>query len=85
VPFGKLVVLIINCALIVMDSGPLVLTCAGLEESVAVTVKLYDPGTVGVPLIAPVAPFSVKPVGSPPEARLHVTAPLPPVACSVCE
>ena len=36
------------------------------EESTALTVKLNVPELVGVPVIAPVAGFRVKPAGSPP-------------------
>jgi len=40
---------------------------------------------VGVPLIAPLDGFSVKPVGSEPEVRLQVYGVIPPVAFSVAE
>jgi hypothetical protein len=52
-------------------------------ESVARAVKLKIPEEVGVPVIAPVAAFSVRPVGSVPLARDHVIAPCPPVDASV--
>ena len=52
-------------------------------ESVARAVKLNVPEAVGVPEMAPVAEFSVSPVGSVPLARDHVIAPCPPVDVSV--
>ena len=57
---------------------------AGVEaESVAFTVKFAVPATVGVPVIAPVPAFSVKPVGREPVVIDQVTAPVPPVAPNV--
>src|SRR5215471_2518918 len=55
----------------------------GLAESVAPTVIADVPAAVGVPVIAPVLGFRVKPAGSVPVARLQVTALIPPIACKV--
>ena len=51
-------------------TGP-VLVSVGLLESVAFTITVEDPVTVGVPVIVQLAP-SVKPVGSEPPARVQV-------------
>ena len=56
-------------AVVAMLGGPLMTTVngCGLEvkppESLALTVKLYPPVVVGVPLITPVEAFKVKPGG----------------------
>ena len=57
---------------------------AGLPESATCTVKVEVPVAVGVPEITPLA-LRLNPLGSVPEAKLHVRAPTPPLACSVCE
>jgi hypothetical protein len=49
----------------------LVAVCAGDEESVAFTVKEYDPACVGVPPICPEAAFKLNPVGKLPEESDH--------------
>ena len=58
---------------------------AGLEESVAVTVKVKLAGCpvaiVGVPVISPVAVFKLNPLPS--EAGDQVMAPTPPVAVRI--
>ena len=79
-PFGNAVVVIDGAALIVMVSGLVVLSCPDSTR----TVKLKVPGVVGVPLIAPVVGFNVRPVGSCPLDTLHALLPLPPVTCRVC-
>lgn len=40
-------------------------TCVGLVESVTVTVTMPDHAAAGVPVIAPVEAFIVRPVGKP--------------------
>ncbi len=50
--------------------------------SVALTVIGKEPVCVGVPESVPFA-ASVRPAGSVPEARLNVTAPMPPVCVNV--
>ncbi len=52
----------------------------GLAESVASTVMGEVPAAVGVPVMAPVLGFRVRPVGSVP-AALQVIVPAPPVDC----
>jgi hypothetical protein len=59
--------------------------CAGDAVSVAVTVKLKVPTVVGVPVIAPVLGFNVRPVGSAPLVTAQVTGAVPPVEASVAE
>ena len=51
--------------------------------SVAVIVKLNVAAVVGVPVSAPVAELSVRPVGKLPEVTAKVAAPVPPVALIV--
>jgi hypothetical protein len=48
-------------------------------ESFTIALKVYDPYDVGVPVIAPVDVFSVRPGGNEP-VLLHVNVPDPPVA-----
>ncbi len=55
----------------------------GLAESVAFTVMGEVPAAVGVPVMAPVPGFKVRPAGSVPVARVQVTTPVPPVDCNV--
>src|SRR5260370_14823999 len=57
---------------------------AGLPESATWTVKVDVPAAVGVPEITPPL-LRLKPLGSVPEAKLHVRAPAPPLACRVTE
>ena len=54
----------------------------GLAESVAFTVIGEVPAAVGVPVMAPVVGFRVRPAGSVPVARVQVIAPVPPVDCN---
>jgi hypothetical protein len=64
VPFGSVPVVIVKPAgWIVRLTGPVTVS-AGLLESVACTVKITVPATVGVPLTT--QPFSERPVGSVP-------------------
>jgi hypothetical protein len=51
---------------------------AGVLESVAVTVKLKGPETVGAPVIAPVTAFRRSPVGSAPVVTAQVIGVAPP-------
>lgn len=46
--------------------------CDGSEESMTLTVKVAVPVAVGVPVIAPVAPFKLRPAGSVPSEMLQV-------------
>jgi hypothetical protein len=57
---------------------------AGLPESATWTVKVDVPVAVGVPEITP-PPLRLTPLGSVPEAKLHVRVPAPPLACRVTE
>jgi hypothetical protein len=65
---------------------PAVAVCCGEPESVTWNPR-RDPGNslVGVPLITPVDGSSVAHAGSLPRLTLHVRAPVPPIAVSVCE
>jgi hypothetical protein len=77
VPFGSMEFASTSGAgAIVMLSGPVVDSC-GLLESVAVTVTLLVPGTVGVPLT--VHPLSASPAGNVPAAIVHAYGAVPPL------
>jgi len=70
-----------------MTVTTVMLSCACAEagtgdESATCTAKVKLPGTVGTPVMAP-EPLSARPVGKAPLARLQVSVPVPPVACSV--
>lgn len=52
--------------------------------SVAITVNAKTPAAAGVPLMAPVDAFNVKPDGSEPDVIANVTGALPPDVCTVC-
>jgi hypothetical protein len=49
-------------------------------ESTTWAVKVNDPAAVGVPVMAPVETFSVRPVGSEPAVMENVYGGTPPVA-----
>ena len=55
----------------------------GVSESVTVTVKFTVPEAVGVPEIAPVALFKLRPAGKLPVVTAQEYAWIPPVACKV--
>ena len=60
------------------------LLCTGMLESVTVNVSAVAlAAAVGVPLIAPVAAFKVRPAGSVPLVRLHEWGDVPPLAAGV--
>ena len=72
----------------VITSTPQVLTVKLREPvqpaaSVAVMVKVALPAVVGVPLITPVVPLSIKPAGSEPFVTLNANVPVAPVALTV--
>lgn len=54
-----------------------------LTVSFAVIVKLYVPVIVGVPVIAPLLAFRLKPVGKLPTVTVYDNGPVPPVATTV--
>ncbi len=72
---GSVAVVIASVAAIV----PLY-ACVAVTEfvSVALTVKLYAPEVVGVPLITPVDVFKLKPAGSDPAEIENVIGAVPP-------
>jgi hypothetical protein len=80
VPFGSEAVVTVRTGRTTIVRG-CVLTCAGLFESVACAVKLYEPAVVGAPLI--VAPNRVRPGGSGPVVIVQPTGAVPPVETSV--
>jgi hypothetical protein len=70
--------LTVTLSFCVAESGP---PCAA-EESVTFTVKSVVAAAVGVPEIVPV-PLNERPVGNEePKAKLQVSVPAPPPACS---
>jgi hypothetical protein len=61
-----------------------VCVCAGLLESVTLKMSgAFVTACVGVPVMAPVAAFSVSAVGIVPLVRLQVYGAVPPVAVSI--
>ncbi len=56
--------------------------CGGAAASCTPTVKFAVPAVVGVPVIAPVELFSVRPAGNDPAVIDHVYGVVPPVACN---
>jgi len=59
---------------------------AGELESITLKVSMTaEAAAVGVPVIAPVAPFKIKPAGRVPPVNVHVYGELPPLAASVPE
>lgn len=58
---------------------------AGEPESFTWRVKEEEPGTAGVPVIAPVVAVRLRPVGRTPELRLHTYGGRPPPACGLAE
>ena len=67
----------------VILNGPEAL-CAGVPESVTLTVKLDVPALVGVPVIWPLEE-SVRPAGRLPAATLQLYGAVPPIALSAVE
>jgi hypothetical protein len=59
--------------------------CAGLSESVTLTVKEKVPGVVGVPEITPVEALRASPGGREPALIAHVYGLFPSAAVSVAE
>ena len=55
--------------------------CCGLLESKTLTVKFEVPVVVGVPVMAPLPAFKLKPAGSVPALMLQVYGCTPPLAC----
>ena len=70
-PPGSEVVVMASAALIVMLSAAVAVPGVGAVESVTFTVKLDVPVALGVPEIAPVVEFKVKPVGNVPTLMLQ--------------
>ena len=58
---------------------------AGALESLTLRVKFAVAAAVGVPLICPLAVFSVSPAGREPAESDHVYGVLPPVVATVAE
>src|SRR3990172_7910786 len=80
VPSASDAVVIAGYALTVIDSA---LVAVALLSSVTCTVKLDTPAVVGMPLISPVALFSVSPAGRVPTVTAHTYGVFPPAAVSV--
>jgi hypothetical protein len=79
---GRLVVVISNLPTIGTLNA--CVAVAGVPcESTTLTVKLFDPTVVGVPVRAPVAAFTVNPAGSVPAEMLKVYGATPPVTTTV--
>jgi hypothetical protein len=80
---GSEAVVMVRAAVIAIESFTLAVSAVGVLESVAVTVKLSFPAAVGVPVMAPVPPFRVRPSGRLPELTVQVSGTVPPAAASV--
>jgi hypothetical protein len=80
-PVSGEAVVILSAGAIVTDRFLVAVACVGLLESVTVTATVLVPDAVGVPPIAPVDAFSVRPAGSP--VAVHVYGALPPLATRV--
>lgn len=76
---GRLVVVIFSGATMRIDAAALAVCGVGLE-SFAWIVKLNVPVVVGIPVIAPVEEFRLRPAGKNPEATLQAYGVTPPVA-----
>ena len=74
--------MIVSGVMIVIESG-----CCTVRDPLSVTriVKFDVPALVGVPVIAPVDPFNVKPAGTLPTIVAHVYGVVPPVATTFAE
>ena len=84
-PLGSATVVII-CRAAIEIVTVVVAVCCGTPESVTLNVNgVAVSAAVGVPLMAPVEVFSVKPAGSVPEVNCQVYGLIPPVAVSVVE
>ena len=83
-PLGSEAVTMARVAGLTVMLSCFVAVSAGLPESATWTVKVDVPVAVGVPEITPLL-LRLKPLGSVPEAKLHVRAPAPPLACRVTE
>ena len=80
-PPGSAAVVIPSVTVIVNDSVLLAVRCVGLLESVTVSVTLFVPAAVGVPLMTPVDVLILTPGGSP--VADHVYGGVPPLATTV--
>jgi hypothetical protein len=72
VPCGSEAVLTTSGGATTVSVSVLVAVCGEAAESRTCTVKEKSPEAVGVPLIAPVEPFKLNPVGSEPDVTLQV-------------
>jgi hypothetical protein len=80
-PLGNVAVVIFSGATIVSEKLTVAVRCVGSVESVAVIATVFTATTVGVPVIAPVDAFMLKPAGRP--GAVNVIGPVPPVAATV--
>ena len=83
VPPGSDAVVIESAETTVMLSAFVAVWAVGVEESVALTVKLVVPVAVGVPVMAPVLAFRLAQDGSAPTDMVQVTGGLPPALCRI--
>jgi hypothetical protein len=70
---------IVGGAIVIPQLSVVVVAWIPSVESVTVTAKENGPAVVGVPVIAPVVAFSVRPGGSAPELTVNVYGARPPV------
>ena len=70
-PVSGLAVLMVSVAELMVSANAFDAVCGVPAESCACTVKFAVPAVVGVPVIAPVEPFSVRPAGNAPTVIDH--------------
>ena len=86
VPPGSELVVIASVAGAIVSVRLTVAVCAvGVVESVTLNVSGVELGPVGVPLIRPLAAFSVSGLGSDPDVMLQLYGVVPPLAANDCE
>ena len=84
-PFGSDAVVIVTVPAAIVNVKLALFDTVGDSESVTCAVIVKLPDAVGVPLSAPVPPFSVTPVGNAPAVMDQLYGVVPPVAASVPE
>jgi len=82
-PAAKVVVVTDRAGLTTMLRFAVAVLAVGVSESVTVTVKFVVPEAVGVPEMAPVEAFRIRPAGKLPVVTVHEYGVMPPVACNV--
>ena len=77
--------MIVSCVLMKIERAFVAVCGVGVLLSTTWAVKLNGPAAVGVPVMAPVAAFSDRPVGSKPAEMENVYGVVPLMAAKDCE